>query len=74
MLYFTPVRCGAVQGFSNGPMSYALWAKRKKVNCNIAGTLDLSSYERAKLSWRQNISSRLISGYQLHSLQFNISD
>ena len=42
-----------------------------KSNCNIAGTLDLSSYERAKLSWRQNILRRLISGYQLHSLQFN---
>ena len=26
-----------------------------KSNCNIAGTLDLSSYEIAKLSWRQNI-------------------
>ena len=36
-------------------MSYALWAKRKKVNCNIASMLDLSSYERAKVSWRQNI-------------------
>ena len=44
-------------------MSYALWAKRKKVNCNIAGTLDLSSYERAKLSRRQNIKSRLASQF-----------